>query len=212
MAKTTPVVRDGYEITERSLRGAMRSDWTVTPAAVRSHPSDAPSFVKAMRRFFKQMDEEIDARLNDPIQTGQALAKMEALLADMRYLTNRLRSVTAEAMAEGRIRRITVEGVATWEETASVSRSNWDHPRIVSAYLKTLRFDRVITTDGEVVSIDEVATALGALYGPSTSPRITPLREAGMNPDEYCDIALDENDKPIKEHSVRMHDNKERQS
>jgi hypothetical protein len=199
-----PALPDDYLVDVVALKGASkRVDWNVTaPPAVT--PADAPDFVAALRRFFADFAAEIEARKHDPIATGQALAKVEAIAADLRFIVARLRTVTAEAMNDYDVRRIIVAGVGVWEASSTVERRDWRHDKLITDYLRALGFIRVIDETGETKPIDDAAAEIGALYGPSTAPRTTPLKEAGLRPDDYCTIKLDEDEKPMRTPTVSM--------
>ena len=205
-----PALPDDYLVDVVVLKGASRRvDWNVTaPPAVT--PADAPDFVESLRRFFADFTVEIEHHRHDPIATGQALAKVEAIAADLRFIANRLRTVTAESMNDYDVRRIVVEGVGVWEASSTVNRTEWRHDRLVSDYLTASGVHRALTSDGELVPVGYVADLISALYGPSTAPRVTPLKDAGLRPDDYCTMAVDEDGKPMRTPTVSVRVNEAR--
>jgi hypothetical protein len=204
-----PVVAAGYELAVQPLARGGRQDWHITND-VGEHPGlEAPDIIAMFRKFFERMDTETTLREGDPVATGQALAKMDTLLADMRYVRDRLRDVTATAMNDHRIRRITVEHIATWESSSTVSRTNWQHDQLVNDMMAHECGDdyQILTSDGELLPASVLSEVISALYSPATAPRVTPIKEAGFKPDDYCDIQLDEDGKPVRTPTVRINDN-----
>ena len=199
----------GYTVVVRKTPRSKRADWEVV-IPDDTTPADRPEFVEALRRFFAEFDEQISAHVDDPIATGQALTKIEALLADLRYLAGLLRNVTAASMDAGSVRRITVEGIGVWEASSSLQRSNWQTSNLVAEFLLRSNIRAAVTVDGEIVEPLFVADIISELYGSSTAPRITPLRGVGMDPDEFCDVAEDEEGAPVRTATVRVVDNQAR--
>lgn len=207
---TTHPALSAYVVDVVELKGASnRVDWTVS-AAPAVTPADAPDFVAALRRFFADFVDEVARHKHDPIATGQALAKVEAINADLRYLINLLRSTTATAMDDYRVRRIVVEGVGVWEASSTIEKSEWQHERLVTDYLTARGVLKAITDDGELVPVEYVAGLVGLLYGPSTAPRVTPLKEAGLRPDDYCTMKVDEDGRAVRTPTVSVRVNEVR--
>lgn len=179
-------------------------------------PTERPDWVQAFRTFLDRMDQETDRYAQDPIATSQALARMEAILADMRYVRDRLRDVTADSMNRYGIRRLTVQGVSVAEASSSVQRSNWQHADLVWEMLERLGVAEVMLNQatGEMVPVREYVTeTIAALYGPSTSPRITPVKEAGLRVEDYCEMEYEEDGvTPARTPTVRLMDNSVRKN
>lgn len=200
---------DGYNIEPIPLKGrSTRSDWSVTTEGSDAGVLDGPTTTSILRRLFAGLYTEADRRKGDPIATGRALLNAETLLRDLRSLVAKLKTDTATAMDDLKVRRITLEGVGVWEASTSVNRSNWQTARAVSDYLTARGVQRAVTVEGEYIGVDVLGVILSELYGPSNGPRMTPLREVGLKPDDYCDIELGEDEKPIRTPGVRVHDNR----
>lgn len=197
MSASVPALPDDYVIEAVPLKGSPRSDWTVK-APDDPTPADRPDFVKAQRKFFADLYDEIDRHIGDPIALGRALTKVEAIAADVRAVASRLRTSTAEAMNDREIRRLIMEGVGVWEASSSIDRSNWNTAKLVADYLTARGIQKAVTADGEFVGVDRVADEVAQLYGPSTGPRMTPMKDAGLKPNDYCDVKLDEDGNPIR--------------
>jgi hypothetical protein len=197
-----PALPDSYTIDARKVPRSSRSDWTVARIDADT-PADSPEFVGALRRFLVEFDAEIERHKHDPIATGQALTKLEAIAADVRHLTNRLREVTARSMMLREVRRIVVEGVGVWEASSSVKRTNWRIGPLVAAYLTRQGIIKAITIHGEMIEPSDLGELIADLFG-STDPRLTPLKAVGIDPDVYCDIERDEDSKPVRTPAVRV--------
>jgi hypothetical protein len=209
-----PIVAAGYQIEVTPLARGGRQDWHIA-GDQKKHPAlDGPDIIAWLRRFFEQMDAETILRKDDPVATGQALAKMETLLADMRFVRDTLKTVTAASMTDNRIRRIVVDHVATWEASSTTNRTNWQHAKIVKDMLDYECGEgwRIITEDGEMLGSDVVLEIVSDLYSPSTSPRVTPIKEAGLTVNGYCDEELDDDGKPVRTPAVRIIDNQYRRN
>jgi len=166
--------------------------------------------VAHLRRFFDLLDAEAHSHEGDPVALSQALARLEALAADIRFVKDTVRRLTAEALAAERVRRLTVSGVATVEATTEVSRSEWRHRDLLS---KMLDVSALVVIDGDTgvrFDCDEAADLILAWFRPEW--RMTPLREAGVDPDDFCAVATDEAGRPARTPSVRMVDNLTRRS
>lgn len=205
-AKELAVIEHGIEVTP--LKSGGRADWLVhtpTPTA----PVEAPDFVAAMRQFFSDMDAEIDSRRTDPVALTQGLARIEAVMADVRYVRDRMRDLSAGLLDEMRVRRLTVEGVVTVEGSSSVNRSAWKHDDLFSDLLAKRLPDTLIDAEtGEVVPAASIASTLaGELYGPSTAPRVTPIKNAGLTVEDYCAVDMDQEGKVVRTPGLRIVDN-----
>jgi hypothetical protein len=207
MSELTPLT-DTYPITVRAVRNSRRADWTVhePPDA---GPIAADEFVVALRAFFDGMDRQIDEHLHDPVATGQALARMDALHADMRYLRDRLNTVTANSMNGNDVRRLVIEGIGVLEASATVKRDQWRHDALMVAVVKAANVAVIDRDTGEVLEPGVFAERLLAVLTPSW--KLTGLRPLGINPDDYCHVATDDNGDTISTPTVRIVDNKVRQ-
>lgn len=159
----------------------------------------------ALRRFFDALDAEADLHADDPVATAQALARMEALLADVRYVRDRLKSLTATALQAERIRRLTVSDIVTVEGTTEVKRSGWEHARLLMTVLQAQAQRLINVETGEVMTAEESAALLLEMFRPEW--KMTPLKEIGLDPDDFCHVETDDDGKPVRTPSLRMVDN-----
>lgn len=194
-----------YDVDVTPLRGSPRVD-VIAHESMPTPAVEAPDFVARLRQFFAEMDDEVQRHQHDPIATAQALARIEALLADIRYVRDRLHTVTAAALQAMKVRRLTVESVVTVEGTSSVERSEWRH-RDLLVKLLTQMFPKglVNRNDGEVWEVDALADSFLAWCRPEW--KLTGVRDCGVNPDDYCTIKTGDDGKPLKTPSVRIVDN-----
>lgn len=198
-------LEDSYTIERTKLRGKSdRADWLV-PTAPPPTAIEAPDFVDGLRRFFGAMESEVDRYAGDPIATASALARIEALLGDVRYLRDRLKATTAASMGRERIRKLTVQGVVQVEASSEINRTNWLHHRLMIAALQALDV-RHLDGSGAFVSDDTMAEWLLGFFRPEW--RLTELRAAGIEPDDYCDIDRDQDGKIVRTPTVQIKDNR----
>jgi hypothetical protein len=169
---------------------------------------ETTGFVPAVRAFIAEMDAEITVYEHDPIATTQALVRIDAILADLRYLRERLHQVTARALDAQHVRKLTVESVATVEATGSIERTNWQTAKLLALVLNHLGVRFIDWASGEVLDGEAVGDRLGPYF--RAEWRLTPLRELGIDPNDYCDVARDDDGKPIRTPSVRIVDNRVR--
>jgi hypothetical protein len=156
------------------------------------------------------MDAEIDARKDDPVATGQALARLDAILGDMRYLRDRLARTTASAMDRLRIKQLTVEGLATWEATASYKRTGWRHRDLLIKALDTTKLTMLDENTGELLASEATADIILEWLTPSW--KLTGLRALGVKPDDYCTVDTDEEGNAVRTPGVRFYSNREKES
>lgn len=198
---------DRYPVAVRKLRGGVRVDVIVAEASP-TPAIEAPDFVARMRWFFAEMDAEIDRHVNDPIATAQALARVEALLADVRYVRDRLHQVTAEGLRAMAIRRLTVTEVTTVEASNTYERTAWQHAALLTAMLRWWDIRVIDVATGEYVPADQVAEVMLNWFRPDW--KLTAIRDADLDPDDYCTVARDDDGKPMKTPTVRIVDNRVR--
>ena len=186
-----------YDAKVTPLRGrSTRSDWEVT-TVVPTEAIERSDIVGQLRAFFRDLDTELDEHSGDPVALAQALARLEAIQADIRYVTGRAREKAAEALHDRGVRRLTVTDVVTVEGTNSVERSNWQHEKVLRAVIRH-DWDRGLVNHPNDVA-DIVLECAGINYW-----RLTPLRERGINPDDFCDVATDDDGKPTRTPGVKM--------
>lgn len=207
LASDVDVPLAGYDIARTKLRGkSVREDWLVAsppPSSAVEHGD----FVARLRWFFAEMEREVDRYRHDPIATASALARVEALLTDVRYVRDRLKSTTAESMDRERVRKLTVSGVVQVEASSEIKRSNWQHAKLLTLILDALCCQFVGRATGEVIGPDVVASMVLDFLTPEW--RLTALRQiAGIEPNDYCDIDRDEQGAIVKTPTVQIKDNR----
>lgn len=200
-----------YQARVTPLKSGGRVDMEVTPL-----DADAPrafadhDIIDQLRRFFSALESEAHSHEGDPVATGQALARVEALLADVRSVRDSLKTLTASALADNRVRRLTIAGVTTIEGTTEVKRTEWRHAPLLTAALEVQAQRLMSIETGEVMTAEESAAVLLELFRPEW--RMTPLKELGIDPDDFCRVETDDDGKPVRTPSVRIVDNLARRS
>lgn len=149
----------------------------------------APTGLDQLRRSLDGLDTQrqalADAGDLDTLAVG--LAQLKPLLTELSTLRDAIEADVAALMPEPRHE---VPGLGVLERRrGSVRRSwDWDHllPLLVRSYVDP-------DGTGEIPEAGEVVERLRALITevigvtPSKGPRITALRERGVDPDEHCE-------------------------
>jgi hypothetical protein len=191
------------------LKTGGRRDVEVTPNDLQvPHAFEQTDIIARMRAFFIALDDEAKTHEGDPVALAQALARLDALVADVRSVRDTIRTMTSDALKEQKIRRLTVQGVTTVESTSEVKRSNWQHQRLLSDMLNHYGLSLLNQTTGEISEGDYAAERILEWFTPAW--KMTPLKAAGMNPHDYCDVQQDDDGKAISTPTVRMINNEER--
>lgn len=206
---TVPDRYVGYEIAITPLKSGGRSDVVVSNADETPASFTSTAIVEQMRAFFDKLEAEAEARKDDPIAMVNALARMEALLADVRYVRDSIREHTANALSGAKVRRITVEGVATMEASSASERTDWQDQELMTAMLnervaKDTGF-LIEPTTGLKIPMGDLAAVMLQWFRPAW--RVTPIRDAGLNPDDYSHQPTDEDGKPLRTPTVTVKDN-----
>jgi len=201
--------RYGYDVAVTPLKSGGRSDVVVsngdrTPVAFAS-----TDIVSRLRVFFDQLAVEAESHADDPVAMVNALARMEALLADVRYVTAEIRDHTARALSAGKVRRITVEGVATMEASSTSERTDWQDQALMTAMLnervaKDAGF-LIEPTTGLKIPMGDLAAVMLSWFRPAW--RLTPIRAAGLDPDDYSTQPANEDGTPLRTPTVTVKDN-----
>lgn len=181
--------------------GGRRDVEVIDPLPVESFATD---IVGRLRQFFDAIEQEAQEHKGDPVALTHALARLEALMADVRYIRDVARKLTADALHAEKVRRLTVSGVATVEGLTEVTRTEWQHERLLTAMLEHWGV-RFISDNGEVIPYDVAAARILEWLRPEW--KLTPIREADLDPDRYCTISKDEEGKYIRTPTVKMVDN-----
>lgn len=204
----------GYAATVTPLRGnSTRVDVAVTEADQTPAPFTDTDIIAHLRLFFDKLEAEASERKGDPVAMTNGLMRLEALLADVRYVRDTVRDHTSAALSASHIRKLTVEHVGTVEGT-SASERDWDHgaalTRVLHSFLGS-HTQWVHSDTGELLDVnllaDEVLAAASISYW-----RMGALKERGINPNDVSSIDVDENGKPVRTPAVRIHDNRIRRS
>lgn len=166
------------------------------------------TFMESIRTFFERLEAEAQKRKGDPVALTHALARLETLLADLRFVHSTVKTLTAEALRDAKIRRLTVSSIATIEGTSSATRSNWQHKKLMLTLLRRKMNGAKVLVDtatGEQYLVEDVVDWVLEWCKPDW--RLTPIRDLGVDPDDYCDLAKDQNGKIIRDPGVKMVDN-----
>lgn len=195
-------------ITVRPIRSG-RADWEVAQfreSAGLPAPFADTDIVNQLRVFFDKLEAEATERRDDPVAMVNALARMEALLADVRTATASIRKYAAEALSDYKVRRMTIDGLITVEGTSSSERTDWQHERLMTDMIKACFTDHLVEGEtGQVHSAESVAKIILEWF--RVEWRLTPIRAMGLDPDNYSDQPTDEDGKPLRIPTVRIYDN-----
>jgi hypothetical protein len=204
-----PLGQTHYTATVTPLKTGGRRDVEVTPNDLQvPHAFEQTDIIARMRAFFIALDDEAKTHKGDPVALAQALARLDALVADVRSVRDTIRTMTAEALKEQKVRRLTVQHVTTVESSSEVKRSNWQHQRLLGDMLNHYGLSLLNQTTGEISEGTYAADQILEWLNPTW--KMTPIKAAGFNPHDYCDVALDDDGKPISTPTVRMINNEER--
>lgn len=209
MTELVPFGQTNYSARVTQLKTGGRRDVEVTPADLEAPRAFGETDIVArMRLFFAAIDSEATEFRGDPVALSQALARLDALVADLRAVRDSVRTMTAGALREQKIRRLTVQGVTTVESTSDLKRTNWRHADLLGAMLNTHGMALLNTSSGELHSAEETAEILLEWFRPEW--KMTPIKSAGLDPHHYCEVDTDDHGKPVATPSVRMINNEER--
>ena len=109
------------------------------------------------------------------------LAALKTLIRDLRTLEQATEDNAAELMGEQGRRTITIEEVGTFERKRKTNRKQWDHAGLGRALVEQAMADDKVQHPLDV--LDVLMGAAGVGYW-----RIEPLRAAGLQPDEWCQV------------------------
>jgi len=199
-----------YHATVTPLKSGGRRDVVIHADDVDLEAFSTSDIMAALRRFFSAFDAVALEYRGDPVALTQALARMDTLAADVRAARDAVRTLAAEALDEARIRRLSIEGVAAVESTLELRRSEWQHERLLSDLLSDAGLALLDTNTGE--RLDGAAAASRLLEWLRPEWRLTAVKQAGLDPNGYCRIETDDDDKPVRTPAVRIINNLTRQS
>lgn len=198
-----------YEAKITMLKVGGRRDIEVAPVDPEAPKAFGETdIVGRMRLFFLAIDAEAKAHRGDPVALSQALARLEALVADLRAVKDDVKRMAAEALNDQRIRRLTVQGVVTLEGTSQLKRSGWRNEELLGDLLNGAGFSLLETSTGLLVDGIEAADMLLEWFRPEW--KMTAIKKSGLDPNQYCEVETDEDGKPVSTPTVRMVDNRER--
>lgn len=202
---TAPDRYAGYDVAITPLKTGGRADVIVSNGDRTPASFSSTDIIGKFRAFFDQLALEAEQHADDPIAMVNALARMEALLADVRYVTGEIRGHTAKALSDAKVRRLTVEGVATMEASSTSERTNWQDHALLSRMLDEKYGALVCADHGEVVRPDDLADEI--LSWVRVQWRLTPIRDAGLDPDDYSTQPTNEDGTPLRTPTVTVKDN-----
>lgn len=145
--------------------------------------SDVCELSDRLHRSILELHQEVDrlsvgpAFLNDALRAYAKVADAARLIAQVR---DEFAAALAEVMPD---KRVTVMGVGTFERHRKSSRKSWDKDQLLRDVLDTRRVDPSTGEVRDEAPIDKVLDVwtLGA-------PKVTALRERGLDPDDYCAV------------------------
>lgn len=161
------------------------------------------NIVDHLRRFFDELDKEAETRSDDPIAMVTALANLDALLADVRYVRDTVRKHAATGLVDNDVRRLAIEGVAAVEASSTLDRK-WHDDKLMRMALEVELGDQHVNTHtGEKLDVDALADQLLTWFGISYW-RMGALKPAGIDPDTFSDYPTDDDGKPARQPAVTM--------
>jgi hypothetical protein len=129
------------------------------------------------------------AEQGDLDNLARGLVQLKTLLGDLRQLSQAVEDDVARLMPA---KRVEVEGVGAIEKRKGTDRKSWQWDDLLPVLVR-LYLDPELT--GELPSSSEAVERMRALITevigvtPSKGPRLTPLRAAGIDPDEYAETS-----------------------
>lgn len=191
------------------LKTGGRADWHVTSTPDTTGlpvPFEQTDITTQLRRFFDALDAEAEQHKDDPVAMVNALARMEAVLADVRAVTATIRKHAAEALAANHVRRMTIDELATVEASSASERTDWQDRKLVQDMLVANVGERLVdASTGNIWTAQDLSAELLTWF--RVQWRLTPIRDAGLNPDDYSEQPTDEDGKPLRTPTVTMKDN-----
>jgi hypothetical protein len=172
---STELVLAGHTVNIIPMNRGDRRDIEVTPNSVDPSPAfQTTDIIAQLRRFFDAVEAEAQASKNDPVALAQSLARLEALVADIRYVRDTVKTLAAESLQAEKVRRFTVQGVITLEGTTEVKRSGWRHADLLADMLDSSSLALLKTATGELTSGPEAAEILLEWFRPDW--KMTPIK------------------------------------
>lgn len=168
----------------RHVRGGRRDITYATGAD--TDAIERTNIVPTLRAFFDAIEAEAARLADHPEATVQALARVDAMLADLRYVRDQLHRITATALQSQGIRRLTVEGVVSVEARTETRRTEFNDEVLLDLVLSLLPVRFIAASTGEVLEPADVRAMIAPFFRPEW--RLTALRDAGIDPDEWCTI------------------------
>lgn len=209
MSELVPLGSTHYSARITPLKSGGRRDVEVTPNDLQvPHAFERTDIIARLRAFFVALDDEAKEHRGDPVALAQALARLDALVADVRSVRDTIRTMTADALKEQKIRRLTVSGVTTVEGTSEVKRTGWEHERLLADMLDHYGWSLLNQTTGEIAEREAAAETMLEWFRPEW--KMTPIKAAGLDPNLYCTVSTDDDGKVVPTPSVRMITNTER--
>lgn len=147
-----------------------------------------PGALDMLRRGLAQLDDQRAAlaAAGDLDTLAAGLVSLTALLDDLRELARAVETDVAALMPE---KRHEVPGLGVLERRKGTDRKSWDWetllPTLIRMYVDP---DGTGAIPDPVEVMDRMRELIVDVLGvtPSKGPRVTPLREMGLDPDEYC--------------------------
>lgn len=106
-----------------------------------------------------------------------ALAMLEEARRNLAIICTDLTNRLAQSMPK----QVVVEGVGVFERRKKKSRTQWEKDALLSAVLDSRMFDR---HTGELIDETPLEKVLATFNLPA--PRVTVLRERGIDADQFC--------------------------
>jgi hypothetical protein len=117
-----------------------------------------------------------------------------------------VRQHAADGLAANKVRRLTIEDLATVEGTTEATRSEWQDQELFREMFRTV-FGGEFANTGTGERWSATAFAEIMLKWFRVQWRLTPIRDAGLNPDDYSTLPTNEDGTPLRTPTLRMVDN-----
>lgn len=163
-------------------------------------PTSTPDSLVTLRRGLAELDDQRKAlaEAGDYETLIYGLVQLLPLVKDLSELARAVKQDIAATMPS---RWVEIEGVGRVERKPDNRRSDWDWdqllPRLIRMYVDP-DGNGALPEPAEVM--DRMRELIVDVIGvtPSKGPRVTPLREMGLDPDEWCSVTRDK-------HTVQIH-------
>lgn len=145
--------------------------------------------VDHLRRALAQVDDQRKAlaEAGDIEALAHGWNQIRPLLADLKSVTEAIEADLAALMPT---KTVEIPGVGVLERRKGQDRKAWDWPELLPLLIRMyVDPDGTGEMPGPAEVIDRMRELIVDVIGvtPSKSPKVRPLREMGIDPDEFCE-------------------------